>query len=170
MNCIQANIHLIEDIIQLINLFDEQEYGKSLDVFEGASVGKHIRHVHEFYKTIVDGLQSNLLDYSDRARDQQTELNSAYAVDRFLELITMIKLASPEKALKVLTDFDCTGNSRRTEVVSSYGRELMYAYDHAIHHLAIIKIGMKLAFPHINLSDQFGMAPSSIQYANSNQD
>jgi len=50
---------------------------------------------------------------------------------------------------------------------SSIGRELLYAYDHAVHHLAIVKLGIHAEFPGIELDDSMGVASSTLRYQQS---
>ena len=50
------------------------------------------------------------------------------------------------------------------EVKSSFERELLYCLDHAIHHQALIKIGLKeLELSHL-VSPDFGVAYSTLRY------
>ena len=47
---------------------------------------------------------------------------------------------------------------------SSFERELLYCLDHAIHHQALIKIGLKeLHLSHL-VSPDFGVAYSTLRY------
>ena len=43
-------------------------------------------------------------------------------------------------------------------------RKPMYAYDHAVHHLAMIKIGMKEACPAVRVGKNIGAAPSTVKH------
>ena len=49
-------------------------------------------------------------------------------------------------------------------ISTSFKRELMYGIDHAIHHLAIVKIGIKYAFPFIKLNPELGIATSTLKF------
>jgi len=40
---------------------------------------------------------------------------------------------------------------------------LLFFYDHAIHHLAIIKIGLLCHFPHVQAEKDLGVSPSTIK-------
>ena len=56
---------------------------------------------------------------------------------------------------------DCT-------IDSTVGRELLYNLEHCIHHLALIKIGLKLVAPQIELPTHFGFARSTILHKEKN--
>jgi hypothetical protein len=47
---------------------------------------------------------------------------------------------------------------------SSIGREMQYAFDHAVHHLAIIRIGAEIHCPEIVCDPELGVAPSTLKY------
>ncbi|MBK7681685.1 MAG: hypothetical protein IPJ26_04015 [Bacteroidetes bacterium] len=49
-------------------------------------------------------------------------------------------------------------------VNSTYKRELAYNIEHAIHHMAIIKIAIENAYSDIVLDKAFGVAPSTIRF------
>jgi len=47
---------------------------------------------------------------------------------------------------------------------SSYFRELQYNIEHAIHHMAIIKIAIGACFTEVELPANFGVAYSTVRY------
>ena len=54
-------------------------------------------------------------------------------------------------------------NGEENFLPSNYYREVMYNLEHAIHHHALIKIGIQ-QFTAIELPESFGVAPSTMQY------
>jgi hypothetical protein len=64
----------------------------------------------------------------------------------------------------VKADFSADQRDARPIVQSSIGRELLFAYDHAVHHLAIIRIGIKAACPDVLLPASVGVAPATVKY------
>ena len=47
---------------------------------------------------------------------------------------------------------------------SNLDRELVYNIEHAIHHMALIKIGIKEVAPQLQLPEGFGVANSTIRH------
>ena len=47
---------------------------------------------------------------------------------------------------------------------TNYLRELTYNIEHAVHHMAIMKIGIREVAPYISLPADFGVADSTIRY------
>jgi hypothetical protein len=52
-------------------------------------------------------------------------------------------------------------------IATNYSRELVYNIEHAVHHMALIKIGVREAASYIDLPSDFGIAASTIRYKES---
>ncbi len=155
---------MIRQIQELLNQLDSTAYAKPLMLFEGATLGQHFRHILDFYNCLVEGALSGQLDYSKRARNPLMETDVNVAKESFQTLLKKIEQLNDHQAIKVVTDFSVEECSERETVNSSVGRELMYAFDHAVHHLAIIRIGIQTAFPDVQINDRLGVAPSTVKH------
>ena len=62
--------------------------------------------------------------------------------------------------MKVKAEYGC---DERPDYHSSLSRELLFVYDHAIHHLAIIRIGLTCHFSYVNMHRDLGVSPSTIK-------
>ncbi len=166
MNCKQGAVQLIDQIISTMHLITEDQYVTPLDIFNGSTLGKHFRHIHDFFTCLLEQCNNRKLDYAVRKRDRNIEENKSYAIDQFSNIKETLSGLQENQTLKVYADFTLKDGSRPL-VNTSLGRELMYAYDHAVHHLAIVKIGLKSIDPSIPLNEEMGIAASTInhQYA-----
>ena len=52
-------------------------------------------------------------------------------------------------------------------IATNVERELIYNIEHAIHHMALIKVGLKTLRPEVVVSSSFGVASSTIRYEKS---
>lgn len=166
MNCKDGTFSMAIQIFGLLNLLDNHHYAAPLDVFNGSSLGKHFRHILDFYKSIIKGNYSGYIDYSDRERSTQVELDTACAKNAFDHILMAIKDLDEQKSISVRADFSHQVKEDRPLVESSIGRELMFAYDHALHHLAMIKIGIRASMPGIQIDEALGVAPATLKYEN----
>ncbi len=158
-------LQIIDQINQLIKKLDTNTYSKPLELFNGSSIGEHFRHIYDFYNCLAQADSSRPLDYSKRERNPQLEKEPSFAIAAFTEVKSELRKLPLNHPLKVTPDaYEHSSVVREILVPSSFGRELMYAYDHAIHHLAIIKIGLKHYFPEVLVSEEVGVAPSTIRY------
>jgi len=164
MNTIKGTKIITSQIINILDQIGQDEYKKPLVIFNGSSIGQHFRHILDFYNCLIKGLANSVIDYSDRERNPAIESDVKAAKVAFYEIQQKVANLEELQILQVKADFVQESDVAQPIVNSSIGRELMYAYDHALHHLAIVKIGMKTAFPHINLDKNIGVAPSTIRY------
>ena len=171
MKCKQGAAQLIDEIINTLTIIPEESYSSSLEVFDGGTLGKHFRHIHDFFSCLITQCEHNHVDYAKRKRDVTIENQKDSAIKHFDLLKSELSELDESKVLKVYADFMLQDGSR-PEVQTTIGRELMYAYDHAVHHLAIVKIGLQSIDPSLPIKKDLGVAASttSHQYASVNGD
>jgi hypothetical protein len=81
-----------------------------------------------------------------------------------LNKITEFVLSRPSnKTLKLEAAYDLNKEEFIT-IETNFLRELVYNIEHAVHHMAIIKIGVREVAPQIVLPHDFGIAASTIRY------
>lgn len=160
MQANQALLNIVQQINHVIAQLPPADYRAPLTEFEGNSLGQHFRHILEFFQCLEAGTQSGTIDYAARNRnpiyENKPDLTMA-AFDAFLTAIANVDLALP---LSVRAEF---GSDDRPSYDSTLGREMLFVYDHAIHHLAIIKIGLVCRFPHIQTERDLGVSPSTVK-------
>lgn len=155
---------MLRQLVDLLDQLPPNVYNKSLELFSGSSIGQHVRHILDFYQCLFRGMPAGRIDYAQRDRDLQLERDPRSARDFFTGLLAQVEDIDEQLPLEVRADFVPDPQAPRPLVHSSVGRELMFAYDHAVHHLAIIKIGLKTCFPEIVLAEELGVAPSTLKY------
>lgn len=148
---------------ELLDTLDNQLYAQPLDIFKGSSIGQHFRHILDFYLCLIKGIREGKVDYTNRDRNPMAETDVYFTKRAFCEIAELITQFSEGQSLQVLGDFSHQ-DVERPELLSSIGRELMYAYDHAVHHLAIIKIGIATMAPDLKVEPNLGIAPSTIKH------
>lgn len=167
MNCQQGTDIIIGQIIDLLNRMDANTYSKPLALFNGSSIGQHFRHILDFYGCLSVGAFDGRVDYANRLRDTRVETEPSYAISVLKGYMDKIASLDEGLSIEVVADFSADLNEARPVVLSSLGRELMYAYDHAVHHLAIIKMGLKASSPNFQMDKNLGVAPSTVKHWNS---
>lgn len=151
--------NLLEELKYVINQLDNTDYSKPLDLLSGSTIGQHTRHILEFYQCFIEGNTSKEIDYDLRKRNVIIETNTDFAC-KFIDHINynIDKTADSTIILKF-------NNGEDSQFISSsIERELVYNIEHAIHHMAIIKIAILNDFSTIVLPPHFGVAPSTVQY------
>ncbi|MCU0374877.1 MAG: DinB family protein [Chitinophagaceae bacterium] len=137
----------------------DEDYNRLLPVFDMQSIGAHCRHIIEFYQCLLNGLSLGEICYEKRARDLRLQTERPMALEAIEQLVAAIPQNDMPLQLKV-SELD--GSNQYLQ--SSFLRELHYVSEHAIHHIALIKIGF--ASLGIATPPNFGVATSTIQYRN----
>ena len=146
----------------LEHVTDEQYSAPSVSL-SGATIGQHIRHSIEFFTCMLAGEKTGVVNYDKRNRDIRIE-NDRHAAGEILNDCKewLFKLDG-QKSVTLELSYSHTSNNP-ISVASNFDRELVYNIEHAIHHMAVIKIGIREVAPQLCLPDGFGVANSTIRH------
>lgn len=159
----QANQAIRDIVFQIEGLLEQipvHDYRRPLSEFDGSTIGQHFRHILEFFQCLESGIEAGMVDYASRKRNLLYEDNPELTNQAFSTFLQMLGQYSDTHPIKVKAEF---GGTERPTYQSSLGRELLFIYDHAIHHLAIIKIGLRCHFPEVEIERNLGVSPSTIK-------
>jgi uncharacterized damage-inducible protein DinB len=159
---------ILSQIFDLIQQLSEAEYTSELDLLNGNTIGKHIRHIVEFFDLLVSGSYEGIINYDKREHSQLFESDIHATISRIKELLHKIDQMNFGGEVYLVVSYSETDDDAE-KIKSSLERELAYNIEHAIHHMAIIKIAIQTVFPKIQLSDNFGVAYSTVRYQKSSK-
>ena len=131
---------LLEDLMDLCERLDDQQYCYNSKLLNGASIGQHLRHSAEFYLYLFQGIPTQTVNYDERKHDLLIETDRKHAIKTLSDLSDQLKQTPSSFALQL---FSNETEAKEKPFVTSVDRELLYCLDHAIHHQALIKIGLK---------------------------
>ena len=98
------------------------------------------------------------VNYEERKRDYLIESDQHIAVKKLEELSTV--LHKPNKSLLLISEY---GSNCQVSVETNYYRELIYNIEHAVHHMALIRVGV-ITETNITLPSSFGVASSTLKF------
>lgn len=151
-------LRLFSQLGELLEQLSDEQYCQPMDLLSGASVGQHVRHIIECFQELEDGYLNGEVNYDLRKRDRRLETDRDFV---FLQMVFVESaLGKPDKPLKLQAACD---EGVAVTLSSTYYRELMHNLDHAIHHMAMIRIGLA-AIPGIALPEDFGVAYSTLKF------
>ena len=155
--------NIFSQIKGYLSQIEEDQYTEKLEIFSGSSIGQHTRHIIEFFMCLTKQLESQTINYDTRERRKDIEENPKVASTELDQLSNLLGGISAPASLQLVT---CYGqdHAETAEIETTLERELLYNIEHAVHHLAMIKIGLKSVFPQVDLPDDFGVAQSTISY------
>ena len=153
-------------LFQLSDLLDRltiDEYTRSCSLLNGSSIGQHVRHSLEFFVCLFEGLNRGVVNYDARRRDIFLESNTLEAQNTLQAINTRLAKVSNNEDINMEQAYD----DILLSLPSNLYRELVYNIEHAVHHMALIRVGLKEVAPELELSPEFGLANSTLKYRKS---
>ncbi len=158
-------ISQLSNLKNVLGQIKDEDYALPLNTLKGMSIGKHVRHVVEFYECLLFNTVDNTLCYDDRKRNMLLEENVKYTLDYITEITDALERIESNKRLLLVAIYQ----EQRISMESSLYRELTYNIEHGVHHMAIIGIALPIHFSYIQVPEKFGFADSTIQYLKTQQ-
>ena len=149
----------LKSLSNLLLLLNDKQYNQKITFLGNASIGGHTRHIIELLKCATDGYNTGTVDYLNRVRDLVIERDKSFAIQELSLMAKQIMQADKQMNLVI----ECCEENALNYVTTTYFREIVYNAEHAIHHLALIRVALREMQLEI-VGDDFGMAYSTIKY------
>lgn len=163
MNISNACIQILDQLSLLVHQIEERDFTKPSEALSKSTVGQHLRHTLEFFICFEQGFESGLINYDKRPHDKLIESDKFIASGTIARIKTFVHDLNTNKSLKLEVGYDLSKEEFIT-IDTNATRELVYNIEHAVHHMAIMKIGIREVAPYINLPFDFGVAASTVRY------
>ena len=154
---IKFNIDTLKKVLDLISPLEEVWAIKNKDT-NSDTIGRHIRHIIDFYLCFINGIDKGVIDYDSRLRNIKVEQNILYA-QKEIEYIINYMHCYDKNINSIDTKINYSISNQKLQ--SSSNRELMYLADHAIHHGHIVQIILNNQFPSLKSKIKF-YSPSTL--------
>ena len=162
---IETNVHWLRQALRLLGGLDDAVYATTPRGLAPHRAGAHLRHILEFYRCFLEGLESSHIDYDARRRDETIEYSREAASAAIRSIIRTLETSRDlyqERIIWVRME-DADNNTVREDFMeSSISRELQVLSSHTVHHFALIAITLRMHG--VELDADFGMAPSTLRY------
>ncbi len=127
----------LNQAISLLNTIENSSYTNTTVGPYHSSIGSHLRHTLDFFQCIIDGLDANAINLTQRKRDETIANDKDIAISKIREIQeTFVHFTD------INTDYiiHVTDDLGQGEVTVSYTLEsiMAFAHSHAIHHFATI--------------------------------
>jgi hypothetical protein len=109
------------------------------------------------------GFHQGIISYDNRRHDRILESDKTVALAAIYDSLTFMSTVSENKSLKLEVAYGI-GQEGITSVDTNAMRELVYNIEHAVHHMAIIRIGIREVAPYIKINYEFGVAASTVRF------
>jgi hypothetical protein len=161
---IEMNIRWLRQALCLLDRLDDRAFATSPAGMAPHRAGGQLRHVIEFYRAFLGGLESSHIDYDARPRDVVIERSRAAAKAALFSIVNAFETAATLRSERIIwvRMEDAPAAVDRPFMESSVSRELQFLSSHTIHHFALI--AMTLRLHGVETDPEFGMAPSTLTY------
>ncbi len=163
MHFSDATRDIFSGLTGFLQQIDYGRYNRTLVYLNGATIGQHTRHTIEFFQCLLKQSGSGVVNYDKRERNNLMEAHPAVALKVIEQAAADFANMPPDKPLLLEATFSQSEDDYSL-VPSSFSREWSYVLEHAIHHMAIIRIGLGVIAPEIKVPDNFGVGPATVRY------
>lgn len=163
MNITKACANILSQLTDMVSQLTEQDFCKPIDTLGNSTLGQHLRHTLEFFICLEKGFEQGIINYDKRAHDRLIETDKFIALAVLSKINAFIETHRADKALKLEAAYDLDKEEFIT-IETNYLRELVYNIEHAVHHMALMKIGIRETAPYVSLANDFGIAASTIRH------
>lgn len=154
---------VLNQLAAVVRQLTTEDFSKPASVLNQATLGQHVRHTLEFFQCLESGLPARWVNYDDREHNEFVQADPELALGVIDRLTRFVEQQEGNVAVKLQVSYDRSGESAQV-VDSNYLRELIYTIEHAVHHMALIKIGLKEVAPYVRVPEDFGIAVSTLRH------
>lgn len=163
MTLSEAATQILGQLSDLLHQIHEADFLKSCETLSGATIGQHIRHTLEFFLCLEEGYREGIVNYDKRAHDRLIERDKNLALATISHVSAFISALDHQRTLTLEVPYHIR-QAGWTPVDTNVRRELIYNIEHAVHHMAIMRIGVREIAPYVRLSPDFGIAASTVKH------
>ena len=154
---------ILNQLSDVVKQLDETDFARPSAALSNATVGQHTRHTLEFFLCLEQGFQKGVVNYDKRAHDKLIESDKFIALNAIRQIGDFIARQKRDQPLKLEVGYERDSEECVT-IETNYFRELTYNIEHAVHHMAIMKIGLREVAPYVSFPPDFGIAVSTMRH------
>jgi hypothetical protein len=117
----------------------------------------------EFFLCLEQGFGRGIVNYDRRAHDKLIETDKFIALNAIRGIQEFISTHKQDQPLKLEVGYH-HDSEESISISTNYYRELSYNIEHAVHHMAIMKIGLREVAPYVHFPADFGIAVSTVRH------
>jgi hypothetical protein len=159
----QACILILNQLENALSQISDADFSKPSQVLSNSTMGQHLRHTLEFFMCLESGYEKGIVNYDKRAHDKLIESDKFIALSSIQRIKEFVRSKNQDQPLKLEVGYEKHSEECVT-IETNYFRELTYNIEHAVHHMAIMKIGIREVADYVSLPPDFGIAVSTIRH------
>lgn len=152
--------HILGQLSDAMRQLAPEDFSRTSRALSNATVGQHLRHTLEFFICLERGLSSGVVNYDNREHDERMEMDKDLAIEVIVRISSFIRTLKENHPLVLEVGYDVDTDETQSMETNVF-RELTYNIEHAVHHMAMIKIGLRDVAPYVVIPPDFGVAVST---------
>ena len=136
---ITINKKSLNDVLKLLEKINNELYNKNLSIIDDNSISMHFKHIYDFWNCFYQVRESGKFNYNDRQRNEVLEHDKFEMKNAFNSIFKKTDSILFEEITFV---DDLIDSSNKMKIKSNTNRELVFLYEHTIHHIYIIRMVM----------------------------
>jgi hypothetical protein len=161
MHLNQVCSHILTQLETLVNEIDPKDFQRPSAILNGSTIGQHLRHTLEFFICFENGYSKGIVNYDNRSHDKLIQSDKFVALSGIAKVKGFLNSLQIDKKLLLHVAY---ADDVDVQVETNAYRELIYNIEHAVHHMAIMKIGLREVAPYIQVPHDFGVASSTLRH------
>jgi len=166
MQISKACVSILNQLEGTIRQINDTDFYRPSSALGKSTIGQHTRHTLEFFLCLEKGFEKGIVNYDKRAHDKLIETDKFIALDAIDQVRGFVSGQQQDHPLKLEVGYERDRDDCLT-IETNYFRELIYNIEHAVHHMAIMKIGLREIAPYVEFAPDFGIAISTIRHQES---
>ena len=165
MNLKVAASDLLDQLEAMIGQLSEEDFRTPVKILSNSSIGQHVRHTLEFFICLMDASNHGVINYDKRKHDKFIQEDKQLASSVIKSINEFLNGVADNASLSLEIEYGTSDEDVEINVVpTNYDRELAYNIEHAVHHMALMKVGIISSFDYVELPPHFGVASSTVRY------
>lgn len=163
MQLVRACTSILDQLEDMVRQISAEDFSRPSSALSNSTVGQHLRHTIEFFLCLENGFREGLINYDKRAHDKLIESDKFIALNSIRKIREFVATTESDATLRLDVGYDRHTDDCVT-IQTNYFRELTYNIEHAVHHMALIKIGIREVAGYVKLPSDFGIAVSTLRH------
>ncbi|MEM9858984.1 MAG: DinB family protein [Bacteroidota bacterium] len=163
MKLVKACTEILGQLEVIVEEIKNEDFSSPIDTLNNSTIGQHMRHTLEFFSCLMHNHKSGVINYDNRDHDRIIESDTTIALALIQDLKNFVTNIKSDVSLKLEANYSLEKEDT-ISISTNLFRELTYNIEHAIHHMAIIKIGLREVAPYVTIPAHFGVAVSTVKY------
>ncbi len=162
---VNITIEMLRDAVWYLERICDTAYVQPLPKLSGATIGQHTRHIVSHYQSLSQAMraagseQDVTLNYNSHCNYIAIENSPRVALAAIDDIIMTLPRLSGKRTFWV--ENNSISEDEMVLIPTNGDRELLFNIEHTLHHFELIRMGLNIVAPCLELPVHFGVKPQA---------